>query len=81
MKDPAKILERTEEEKIRGRKMMASDQFMTTGAEAEAEQISVAAKDHRKSSKNQIPKEHHGARFVAFNEDYRGPRHHPPKNN
>lgn len=34
-----------------------------------------------RKSRMLMPTENYRARFVAFNADYKGPRHHPPKNN
>lgn len=43
-------------------------------------EIGVREKYTRKS-RMLISRENYQARFVAFNADYKGPRHHPPKNN
>ncbi|KAL8035341.1 hypothetical protein ABFX02_12G091200 [Erythranthe guttata] len=65
------------EEIIEGRKMMNGRDFIKTEAKKE---IDVRAKN-RKKSRILVSRENYGARFVAFNADYKGPRHHPPKNN
>ncbi|PIN07108.1 hypothetical protein CDL12_20324 [Handroanthus impetiginosus] len=62
--------------KIRGRKMMSDHDSM----KIETNETGVRAKDARKS-RILSSRENHEARFVAFNADYKGPRHHPPKNN
>ncbi|KAL7132637.1 hypothetical protein ABFS83_12G088100 [Erythranthe nasuta] len=67
------------EEIIEGRKMMNGRDFIKTEAKKEIDVI-IRAKD-RKKSRTLVSRENYGARFVAFNADYKGPRHHPPKNN
>ncbi|KAG8366499.1 hypothetical protein BUALT_Bualt17G0086400 [Buddleja alternifolia] len=72
-----KSTQTTTENKIRGRKMASNDDFLKI---EKTKQAKIRAKDPKKS-RVLISRENYGARFVAFNADYKGPRHHPPKNN
>ncbi|XP_011101961.1 root meristem growth factor 2-like [Sesamum indicum] len=68
----------TSKNSIRGR-TMAFDSHQSTKAETRKE-IGMESK-MQKTYRILVSREDYRARFVAFNADYKGPRHHPPKNN
>lgn len=53
--------------------------FASGEVEDQRKKIANAASENRVS--HQFSKEMDQKEFVAFNADYRAPRHHPPKNN
>ncbi|KAH6823137.1 hypothetical protein C2S53_011310 [Perilla frutescens var. hirtella] len=62
-----------------GRKMV-SDDYDSTKMETMMKEKNERSK-YTRNSRKLMRRENYRARFVAFNEDYKGPRRHPPKNN